>query len=308
MSAGQRAYLHSSVVTAISLLRWSSVVLVLSLALRFFYQPRAGQALSIVGAVLYFVSSWVFSVSTGNAFAKIQTYQEIVAEFIKLGFVALMPGTVLVARDLFARVLRHIQSRRLLMSADKKKRHRRGIYEMCWQMPICPEYIRQYCPAANNKKPCWQMKSGCLCEGSGAYRAMAVKSTDDTFARFMMKELDEDRQRASEMTPTQKRNRCKRCIIFAEHQRQKYWIVSTLVFPAVGLLFWASYGRLSSVVWRFLEGADRFMCFLAYDPGKTVSFASQGQALTTLALLCLGVMVLSYALRAVEYFIFDLQV
>ncbi len=306
MTAADRQYLHDSVTSAISLLRVASVVLVISLALRYLYEPLAGQVLSLVGAVLYFLSPTIFGFATNNAFSQIQTYQEIVAECMRLGFVALLPGGILVARDIYVRFITRVHTRagELLLQGLKRRR----VYEKCWDMPLCPDYIVQYCPAFIERKPCWRIKNGCLCESEGAFKAMAVKSTDDKFARHMVQGALADKRRAEVTSPAMKRMRCRKCVIYAEHQRQKYRIVSTLTFPAVGLFFWLFYNQLSALVYDVLEKTDRFMSFLAYNPGNEVSFASQGQILTTLALVCLGITVLSYALRGVEYLIFDLQV
>lgn len=310
MSAADRAYLHASVTTAITVFRLASLVVSLSLALRFYYDALAGQVMSIAGGVLYFLSPTVFSIFTGDRLSKIQTYQEIVAEFVRLGFVALMPGGILVARDISARIVTRVRigwDAKIKSDRAKGLRHRK-LLENCWDMPLCPDYVRKYCPAWDRRKPCWRIKSGCLCEGEGATRAMVADSTDDRFAKRLIQGISEEKQRASELPASRKRARCRRCMIYAEHQRQKYRILSALVFPAVALIFWLCYNQLTAMAWSLLEKTDRFMSFLAYSPGHAASFASQGHILTTLALVWLGIVVLSYALRAVEYLIFDLQV
>lgn len=312
MSIADRAYLHSSVAYGILMFRVASLVVVLALALRFFAEGLVGQILSIAGAVLYFLSAVLFASATGGALAQVQTYQEIVAEFIRLGLVALIPGVVLVVRDIIARITYRIRARKyaelLQLGPARFKAYNRKLYEKCWDMPICPDYVQKYCPAYEKKKPCWQIKSGCLCVGEGAYKAMLAESSDDGFARKVLKGIQTEKQYTSDLTPAQKRNRCRKCVIYSEHQRQKYRIASTLTFPAVALLFWILYQPLSTIAWDVLEKTDKFLCFLAYNVGHAPSFASQGHALTVLALICLGIMALSYALRAVEYFIFKLQV
>lgn len=306
MGPADRAYFHSTVADAITLVKWASLAVIISLTLRFFYEPLAGQVMTLAGAVFYFASGGVMAMATGNAFASVQTYQEVVAELMRVGLLALVPGGVMVARDIWSRVVNRVRTRTgdLLLAGLKRRR----IYEQCWNMPLCPDFIREYCPVYIKRKPCWRLHTGCLCDGEGATRAMAQGSTDDKFARSLVQGIDADRQRTNDMSPERRRARCRKCVIYAEHQRQKYRIVSTLTFPAVAVFFWLFYNQLSVICWDLLEKTDRFMSFLAYNPGKAASFASQGHALTILALICVGVSMLSYALRAVEYLIFDLQV
>lgn len=312
MTAADRAYLHNAVAMGLTIFRVSSVLVILSLAVRFFAEAMAGQILSLAGAALYFFSPVLFAYATRGELAKVQTYQEIVAEFMRFGFTALVPGVVLVVREIITRIVFRIRAKKyselLELGPERFKRYHRKPYEKCWDMPICPDYVRKYCPAFEKKKPCWQIKAGCLCEGEGAYRAMLAESTDDGFARRVIKGIATEKKYTEDMTPAQKRVRCRRCVIYTEHQRQKYRLVSALTFPVVALIFWWLYQPLSAVTWNVLEKTDRFLCFLAYTNGHAPSFVSQGHALTVLALICIGIVMLSYALRFVEYLIFKLQV
>ena len=314
ISGVDRAYLHSTVALAEQILRVASLVVALSLSLRFFYEAAAGQIMTIAGGILWFFSPAIFEGLTVGTLTKNPTYQGIVSEFSRVGFVMLLPGAILVLREIGARIASGVKARNLAgrrwgdEEERAKKHHRRKIYEQCWDMAFCREYIKGFCPAFDQKKPCWRMKAGCYCDGDTIMRAMAANASDNRFVRGIMQSIEEDSRRRSEMSAAQKRMRCRRCVVYAEHQRQKYRILSPLVFPAVGVFFWLCYNQLSVWVWRSLESTDRFMSFLAYHPGTASSFASQGPILTTLAMVWLGIVTLSYALRVLEYLIFKLQV
>jgi len=110
------------------------------------------------------------------------------------------------------------------------------------------------------------------------------------------------------LSAQQKRERCRNCIIYCEHQRQKFAIASPLVVVAVIAGYAYIYGRLSVWLYKILEQTDRFMSFLTYRQGADSSFAAQGHTVTTLAMICLGVVLVSLSLRVVEYLIYELQV
>lgn len=58
-----------------------------------------------------------------------------------------------------------------------------------------------------------------------------------------------------------------------------------------------------------LQKTDRFMSFLTYGSQTSrYALSDQGQLLTTLAIVWLTIIVISYALRALEYLVFELQV
>jgi hypothetical protein len=314
MSAVDQAYLHNTVALAERVLRVAALVVALSLSLRFFYEPAAGQLMTILGGVLWFFSPAMFEGLTLGTLTKNPTYQGIVSELSRVGFVTLVPGAVLLLREIGARIARGVRTRVLAgrcwgdEEERAKKHRRRKIYEQCWDMAFCREYVRGYCTAFEQKKPCWRMKAGCYCDGDMIMRAMAAGANDNRFVRGIMQSIEEDDRRRNEMSASQKRMRCRRCVVYAEHQRQKYRVLSPLVFPAVGLFFWLYYNQLSACLWRLLESTDRFISFLAYNPSAAPSFASQGPILTTFAMVWLAIMILSYALRVLEYLIFRLQV
>ena len=313
MKPADRAYLEHSVVVAEMILRTASFVMIFSLCLRFLYETGVGQLLTIAGGVLYFFSPAIFWSLTLGRFANVPLYQGIVSEFTLVGIMSLIPGVCLLLRDMVLRVRNGVRmklaSARLWGNEDirVKRQLKRKIYEQCWDMPFCQEFVRNVCPAWNKRTPCWRVKCGCYCDEETIMKAMTVGAIDNPHARGIMQSLATEKAQRSTHTARQKRMRCRRCIIYAEHQRQKYRILSPLVFPVVALLFWLFYDLLASRTYVVLEQMDRFMRFLVYKQVDS-SFAAEGHLMTTLTMVWLGIVVLSYALRGLEYLIFDLQV
>lgn len=317
MPPDQLARFAESLGMVMTALRVGAVVLVASIVLRAFNDEATGQILSLVGALLYFGSP-VFFASTGAAAGlkpdSVRAFILGLATFRAMGGTMLLLGLVMVLRDAILRIWTGISVRRVLErrwgdEEERRKAHRKPrFYGSCWDMAFCREYVRKVCPAEQLKKPCWRLKIGCYCDEKTILTAMTAFGTDNIHVKGIMESLGLNQTRNSLLSARQKRARCRRCGIYAEHQRQKYRLVSPMIFPLVGMIFWAFYGKLSAWMWVALEKADQFMRALMLKSDVGYSFSDQGAALTTLAMVWLGIIVVSYALRAAEYLIFEVQV
>src|SRR5690606_20847931 len=125
--------------------------------------------------------------------------------------------------------------------------------------------------------------------------------------RGIMSSLGLNEPRKSQLSGAQKRARCRRCGIFAEHQRQKYRLVSPMVIPGVTLLMYLFRQPVSELVYRVLETTDNFMRVLAYRSAD-YTFVDDGRILTLLSMAWITIILISYTLRAVEYLVFELQI
>lgn len=315
-AAVDRASFERSLELLLTALTVGSAVLVASVILRVFNDEALGQGLSFVGAVLYFGSPWLLSM-VGTGVLKgdaLRLFAKGVNEFRTMGSISLLPGLVFLLRDAILRIwtgisVRRIEERRWGDEEERRRKHLKSkYYGSCWDMAFCREFVRRVCPAWQAKQPCWRMKVGCYCDEKTILTALTSYGTDNVHVRGIMENLGIDKGRASLLNSRQKRARCRRCGIFAEHQRQKYRILSPAVFPLVGLLFYIFYQRLAGIMWVVLEKTDEFMRALMMRTSEHYSFADQGSVLTTLAMIWLAIIVVSYALRALEYLIFEIQV
>jgi hypothetical protein len=293
-------------------LRAAALVLVISLALRYAYEALIGQILTIAGGVLYFFGPAIFEHLTVGAFASNQLYQGIVGEFTRIGLTALVPGAILLSRDMGARLIAGIKSGKSLAQlwgdedARLKRHRRRKLYEHCWDMPFCREFVRNVCPAWRKAKSCWRLKCGCYCDEQTILKAMTSEAMDNEYAKRFMQTLAQDKQNSPGVSASQKRARCRRCVVYLEHQRQKYRVLSPMVFPAVAIVFWVLYSRLVQLLGIVYAGTDRFVSFLTTHPQRALG--GEQHVFTVLAIVWLWIVVLSYVLRGLEYLIFDLQV
>ncbi len=315
LSAGEKAYLTNSVNLATRGLLAAAAVLVASLAVRFWRDEIVGQVLSLVGAAFYLGAPLFFAETVQASVAKNNALlAQIVDAFRTTGGICLLPGLFLVLRDAILRIWTGISVRRVLErrwgdEEERRKHVKPKFYGSCWDMLYCREFVRKVCPAWEAKKPCWRMKIGCYCDEKTILRALTADGAQNEHVRGIMDSLGLNAPRESRISSKLKRERCRRCGIYAEHQRQKYRLLSPLVFPLVALLIYAFYAQIAVWVGIAIEKTDRFMSFLAYRQhalGNTLG--DQGQVLTALAIIWLAIIAVSYALRALEYLVFELQV
>ena len=311
----ERVYLEQSVVFATRALVISGAVLVASLVLRFPGEEALGQILCFAGAALYFggppALGWFLQgkVVNGSALGL-----GIVNAVRNVGGIALIPGVVFVVRDAILRVLAGPMLRRSrakpVAEPSTAAKPRAKLLAACWDMEFCREYVRRVCPAFAKKKSCWRIKIGCFCDERTILKAITADSKDNRHARGIMESLGVGSSTSQDsLSMKVKRQRCRKCSIYAEHQHQKYRLLSPMVFPAVLALIWIYYDFLSAAIGRVLTNADRFLSFLTYHPkGEEASVGSDIAVLTILAIIWLTIIAISYSLKALEYLIFDLQV
>jgi hypothetical protein len=315
-STHQKAYLEQSVALATQMFVIAAVVAVVSLVLRFPREETLGQALSLAGACIYFgvpmLLGWVVAAKEASDNA---VFASIVRAMRSAGAIALLPGLTLVLRDAILRIWTGVSVRRVLErrwgdeDEQRRKRRRPKLIASCWDMAFCRDFVRKVCPAWEARKSCWRIKVGCYCDERTILRAMTSEGKDNTYAQGIIQSLELDKPAQTRASNKLKRERCRRCVIYSEHQRQKYRLLSPIVFPAVLLVLYVFYGGISSAVCNVLEKADQFMSFLTYRPeGSTYAFSNDARVLTTLAIIWLTIIVISYSLKFLEYLVFELQV
>jgi len=312
MNGFDRVYLEHTVAMAEIVLRVASLVLVISLALRYMYEALIGQILTIAGGVLYFFGPAIFDRWTVGVFASNQLYIGIVGEFTRVGLTALVPGAILLSRDMGARLVAGIKSGKSLAQlwgdedARIRRHRRRKLYEHCWDMPFCREFVRDVCPAWRKAKSCWRLKCGCYCDEQTILRAMTSEAMDNKYAQRFMQTLAQEQLNRPSVSAKQKRARCRRCVIYTEHQKQKYRVLSPMMFPAVAIVFWVFHDQLVRLLGIVYAGTDRFVSFVTMH--QQHALGGEQHMFTVLAIVWLWIVVLSYALLGLEYLIFDLQV
>ena len=316
MNAADRAQMTSVVELAARVLIDGGAVVVACVVVRLSRDEVVGQALTLLGALLLFGSPVLLVSVLGLGTTGGTTLpRTIVDAFRATGSICLLPGLVLLLRDAILRIWNGLSVKRVVESRQEqeeepaKKSLFRTIYAKCWDMGFCRGFVRKVCPAYAEKKPCWRLKVGCYCDEKTILKAMMSEGKENVHTRGIMQSLGIEDSKASKLGSKVRKERCRRCGIYMEHQRQKYGLLSPVVFPVVAILLYAFHEKISSVLWLVLQKTDAVMSFLAYKTGTaTQSFADDGRILTGLAFAWLSIIVISYALRVLEYLIFELQV
>lgn len=310
MGAADKSSLMQNIGWARTMLKCGSFVLVLGLCIRFFYEETTGVILTLAGGVVYFFSPSAFSSLTLGSLKQSLFYQAIVNDIATVGLVCVVPGILLLVRDVVMRVLTRFGAwHEVPTSAVEDNGLRRDYrkhkpYEMCWDMACCNERVRRFCPAWKKHKPCWQLKAGCMCDEEVVKLALLDRDGEQQ----SLQHAAVDARPKLVLSAEQKSARCRSCTIYLEHQRQKFRIASPVVIVLVAVAYALVYSRAAALLYNLLKGMDRFMSFVSYRHGADISFASQGHVVTTLAMICIGVALLSFTLRALDYLIFDLQI
>jgi hypothetical protein len=316
MHAAEREQMTQMIELVTRLLVPCCAVVVACVMIRLFRDEVVGQALTVVGALLFFGSPILLVSVAGLGKSGGAVLSKMIVDAFRLtGSVCFLPGLVLLLRDAILRIwnglsVKRVMERRLEDDEEPvKKSWFSSIYATCWDMNFCRGFVRKVCPAYAARKSCWRIKVGCYCDEKTILKAMMSEGKENIHTRGIMESLGIEDKQAVKLGSKVRKQRCRRCGIYIEHQRQKYQLLSPVVFPAVGVLLYAFHERISAVLWVVLQRTDQIMSFLAYKTGTAAqSFSNDGGILTGLAFAWLSIIVISYALRLLEYLIFELQV
>ncbi len=188
--------------------------------------------------------------------------------------------------------------------AKEEKDIRNVFMGRCWQLPFCRKFVRERCPIYHSKRTCWRERVGCMCEEQVIRDAMQGKIIPkDTLAAAKFIPYN------NQLTLGQKQERCRQCVIYNEHQKHKY----KLILPLTALFFVAIYvlahSPLIAATDSLIRGLDTMVGRFTFrsDAGAEAA-ASAPFAFHELLLVCLTVVLFTYALKLVEYLIFKLKV
>ena len=243
----------------------------------------------------------------------------VLGDFQLLAWLFAVPGAVwtiveLVRRLAAAADLAAIQRANAKYGAgtktQPKSKQRQIFLGRCWEGPYCRDHIRAKCPIHIKRRgPCWWYKEGCMCEERIVLQAMIAPDWKDQMARAHQSQtLTGPRKHLS---PEAKRERCRNCIIYNEHQRQKHKALTVVALIAVpGLLIW-QFPVLNAVVNKLLLGLDDLTRRFSFgaDPSGIPALHNSAYALIAwVFVFALGVVLLSQVMRAIEFLCFKLKI
>lgn len=180
----------------------------------------------------------------------------------------------------------------------------------CWQLPFCRKFVRESCPIYHAKRTCWRERVGCMCEEEVIRKAM----TGGTVAT-----LSKDTVAAARFIPVnnrlnleQKKERCRQCVIYNEHQKHKYKLALPMTVLGFALIYIVMRTALLGMTTNMIGAMDRILGNFSYGGGKqnrmTESVQGGGFMFQEVLLICLMIVVLAYVLKVLEYLIFKLKV
>lgn len=317
----ERLRLLQNYALALRLLAWGAGLTAAAAAYLWREEEGTGYALALVGAAAYFLTPSVagsLAPMSDPAFVSAAA-----AGGVRTGLLCLVPGALAILYDAWFRLQEVWTGRRrsqtVAVSSDVIVLEKLpGPALHCWQTHYCRPAIRELCPRFIESKPCWRQKEGCLCEEKIALRATALKEGSERVYQDVRRSLSGGPAHRS-LSPTERRQRCRVCPIYAEHQRMKYKVLVPAAFAVTGAVMWASAGMLHSLVRMSLGKLDavvaRFSFAAARAPADAHASLPRGLAeafdsgIVFAGLMAfLTIMLLTWLLRLVEYLVLKAQV
>ena len=234
---------------------------------------------------------------------------QITDAFKFVGMIAFFPGLGLIARDLVLYIWDQVavkrERERMLGGAKIRDKAESGsmMAVHCWDTNICRESTREQCLAYKKRKTCWKLRTGCFCDEGGVLRQNLLYED----LRASKTGTIPTAQKA--LSDKLKAARCRKCTIYNEHQRLKYTIAVPLVFIFVIVGGYYFYPTLTTTINNLAYQADKFMSYLTTHPGvPNYDPKVDGVIITTFVLAWIGITLVSYLLKFVEYIFFELKV
>ena len=194
---------------------------------------------------------------------------------------------------------------------QKASAQRQVFLGRCWEGPFCKDHIRAKCPIFIEKKgPCWRRKEGCMCEERIVLQAMIAPDWKDQMTRANQA-LSLGAGARKVLTPEAKRERCRSCIIYNEHQRQKHKALTAVTLIAVPGLLILNFAWLQHLVNQFLnitDAAAKRFAFNADPSGLAILHNGSYSIFAWVMVFVFAVVLLAQALKLVEYICFTLKI
>ncbi len=200
------------------------------------------------------------------------------------------------------------------ITPEKKPRTRFRIWDACWEMPFCHDAVKEICPAYKAHKSCWRFGYGCNCDpslietlirtGGASTGKGALKKTSEqriTAEAYLRSDLAAD---TATIGSDERTIPCSQCLIFIEHQRQKFKLINPLAIIGtfVGLFF--LYKPLTAIYGAVIDFMAGLLARLAYGtmvrPDQWVSYLNT-PTVKVFFFIFVGMIGLAYVLKAVEW-------
>lgn len=326
LAKAERARIFANVLLARNVLNISLAVAAFLAAFVFLAEGVTGYLLALFGLLFYAGVPYGFTLWNENqALASNTAVRHALVAFPTAAWSPLAAGVLLIVRDVVLRLVSAVQNKPLRReslqyggSAQEetgKRPVRLALLAKCWEGPFCREFIRVHCPIFLARKACWRVKRGCYCEeeivSQAAGRVSGVQLSMAPDARYNFANAPAPGAHKPQLSPAQKKERCRHCVIYNEHQRQKYGLLLPVV--AVGVL--GSCFVFAPVLRLYLglglQGVDSIMSRFTFGSASQAFSWSLGRPSPTVEWFFLGalaLMLLSKALQVLEWAVFKIKI
>lgn len=178
----------------------------------------------------------------------------------------------------------------------------------CWQLPFCRKFVREACPIYHAKRTCWRERVGCMCEEEVVRKAMtggnAASFSKDAVAAAKFIPVN------NRLTFEQKKERCRQCVIYNEHQKHKYKLMLPVTIGGFILVYILMRGPLVQMADGIISKVNQVIGNLTFTGDKKpgTGAVQGGFMFQELLLICALIVLLAYVLKVVEYLIFKLKI
>ena len=246
----------------------------------------------------------------------------VLSDFQMLAWLLAVPGACWMLVDLGRRMAAAadeaaVQRANAKYGAGTKKQpvstQRKVFLGRCWEGPFCRDHIRVKCPIFLKKRgPCWRYKEGCMCEPRIVLQAMITPDWKDqmTQAHQAQQTLDAGGPRKI-LSAEAKRERCRNCVIYNEHQRQKQKALTWVALIVVPGLLILNFAWLQSVVNQILfalDAATKRFSFSSDPAGITALHNGAYSLIAWVFIFALGVILLAQVLKIIDYCCLKLKI
>ena len=264
-----------------------------------------------------------FSGKTGG----VATTQALAA-FVSGSYIPGAIGGLLVAFDVVRRFATAAKDRpveKATMSFGKNavaesRPLRLSLMAKCWEGPYCRDMIRPHCPIYIKKEVCWRVKRGCMCEEDILTEAMTkanntlltmAPQSQSNFANPATPSPIFQRNAPAriELTMAQKRERCRNCIIYNEHEREKYRLLLPITIVGGVALIGALSPLLRGVIGWGFGTIERIVSSVSMQGGATgFQIGRPNETIEWVLVGALGIMLVSKLLQLLEWACFEAKI
>jgi hypothetical protein len=348
MSAADHAAALQTITTLSQWLNISLLVTVVTGGLIFMQVEALGVIYLLTAAFLAFGLQFIIGALFSAESAKLMSGDASKAslkEIQMMAYIIGVPGVLLAVKTLYGKIFnsRHRDVANLNFGKDAARTERKlpliGALAKCWELPFCREGVRVRCPIFHAKTKCWKERVGCMCEENIILLAMGGAGPDDPektqplnkqsgfipIGDILSKHAEE--QKVSIPTrigprgvriPTnphlsaqQKRQRCNNCVIYNEHQRQKYQFLSAPVTLFVPLLVIFEFDNLRQLIGSALMVLNRLVGLVTFNGASSTDMTKEitgSMPIEVIFIVCITLVLMTWAQRLLEYTMFKIKI